>query len=115
MPSIPSTMPQMALSPVYRHAQRVLGAWLEQGHAAARLQAVRVRGALTPLDAVERHRFARWLAWLCVAAESRRIDLGHRLRRLDATLWRAVEAALATLPPTARPAAAAAQPREHRA
>jgi len=112
---MPSTMPQMSLSPVYRHAQRVLGAWLEQGHAAARLQAVRVRSALTPLDAVERHRFARWLAWLCVTAESRRIDLGRRLRYLDATLWRAVQAALATLPPTVRPVASAAGSREHRA
>lgn len=105
------TIPQLSLSPVYRHAQRMLGAWLEQGHATARLHAVRVRAALAPLDPVERHRFARWLAWLCVAAEHRRSDLHGRIRRLDATLHRSVEAAVALLPATARPGAPSAQPR----
>lgn len=112
---MPSTLPQLSLSPVYRHAQRVLGAWLEQGHAAARLHAVRVRAALAPLDPVERHRFARWLAWLCLAAEQRRPGLDGRIRRLDATLHRAVEAARALLPATARPTASAATPRTHSA
>lgn len=106
-----STIPQLSLSPVYRHAQRVLGAWLEQGHAAARLHAVRVRAALAPLDPVERHRFARWLAWLCVTAEQRRSDLDGRIRRLDATLHRSVEAARALLPAMARPVAPAIEPR----
>jgi hypothetical protein len=112
---MPSTVPQLSLSPVYRHAQRVLGAWLEQGHATARLHAVRVRAALAPLDPVERHRFARWLAWLCVAAEHRRSDLDGRIRRLDATLHRAVETARALLPATARPAAPAAGSRSRSA
>ena len=102
-----STIPQLSLSPVYRHAQQVLGAWLEQGHAAARLHAVRVRAALAPLDPVERHRFARWLAWLCVAAEQRRSGLDGRIRRLDGALHRSVESARALLPATARPVAPA--------
>ncbi|MEI7036624.1 hypothetical protein [Fulvimonas yonginensis] len=106
-----SILPQLSLSPVYRHAQRLLGAWLEQGQASARLHAVRVRAALAALDPVERHRFARWLAWLCVAAEYRRVDLGTRIRRLDAALSRAVEAARATLPRSARPLLPATTPR----
>jgi hypothetical protein len=110
-----STVPQLSLSPVYRHAQRVLGAWLEQHHAAARLHAVRVRAALGALDPVEQHRFARWLAWLCVAAQYQRTDLISRVRRLDAALSRAVEAALATLPPSAWPLLSTAEPRVRRA
>ena len=98
-----STMPQLSLSPVYRHAQRLLGAWLEQAPAVALRQAFRVRGALVGLDPVEHHRLARWLAWLCVAATDRRVDLGGRIRLLDASLYRAVSAALATLPRSMRP------------
>ncbi|HEV2621394.1 MAG TPA: hypothetical protein VGU65_04805 [Frateuria sp.] len=112
---MPSTVPQLSLSPVYRHAQRVLGTWLEQGHAVARLHAVRVRAALAPLDPVERHRFARWLAWLCLAAEQRRFDLDGRIRRLDVALHRAVQTARALLPAAARSAAAAAEPRSRSA
>jgi hypothetical protein len=110
-----STMPQLSLSPVYRHAQRVLGAWLEQAPAAARRRAFGVRGALVGLDPVERHRLARWLAWLCVAAQYRRIDLAGRIRLLDGALHRAVAAALGTLPQSARPGVSAARSRSRHA
>jgi hypothetical protein len=110
-----STLPQLSLSPVYRHAQRALGAWLEQDRACARRQALRVRTALAALDAVERHRLVRWLAWLCLAAQHRGADLGERIRRLDAALSRTVEAALATLPPSMHPLVPAAASRVRRA
>lgn len=103
-----STAPQLSLSPVYRHAQRVLGAWLELDRACARRYVLHLRTALAALDAVERHRVVRWLAWLCLASEQRGTDLAQRLRHLDAGLYRSVEAALATLPASMRPSVAAA-------
>lgn len=96
---MPSTIAELTLSSPYRHAQRILAAWLEQGQALARRRAFAVRVALAALTAAERHRMARWLAWLAVAAESRRQPaLLPRIRLLDATLGQAAEDALARLP-----------------
>lgn len=110
-----STMPQLSLSPVYRHVQRMLGAWLEQTPAVARRHALRVRGALVGLDPVEHHRLARWLAWLCVAAQYRRVDLAGRIRFLDGPLHRAVSAALQTLPQSMRAGVSVQRPRSRHA
>lgn len=73
--------------------------WLERGQAGARQAAFAARSALAGLDATERGRLARWLAWLVVAAQSQGEEspLG-RVRRLDITLHQAMEDALARLP-----------------
>jgi len=94
-----STSAELLLSPVYRHAQRTLGDWLEHAQAGARHQAFRTRLALAALDAVDRHRLARWLAWLCLATQLRG-DTGliTRLRRLDANLYQLVAETLSRLP-----------------
>lgn len=96
--------PAPALSPAYREAQRMLSAWLERGQREARRHALAARAALARLDAVERHRLARWLAWWCAAARAREATLQLRLRRLDNALGKAVAAARAQLPPPAVPA-----------
>lgn len=94
-----STIAELSLSGPYRHAQRILAAWLEQGQALARRRAFAVRVALAALSAPERHRLARWLAWLAVAAESRRQPpLLPRIRLLDIPLGQAAEDAFARLP-----------------
>ena len=96
---MPTTIAELVLSAAYRSAQRALSAWLEYGNAAARRRAFAVRAALAALDATERDRLARWLAWLCVAASSHGEDsLSARIRRLDATMHAAMEDALARLP-----------------
>ena len=64
-----------------------MACWLERGQVGARQAAFAARSALAGLDATERGRLARWLAWLAVAAQSRGKEspLG-RVRRLDATM-----------------------------
>ena len=76
-----------------------MASWLERGQVGARQAAFAARSALAGLDATERGRLARWLAWLAVAAQSHgnASPLG-RVRRLDATLHQGVEDALARLP-----------------
>ena len=90
---------ELTLSPVYRHAQRVLSQWIDARHAAARREAFRTRAAVAQLGPADRHRLARWLAWI-VSAErcrgSRRLD--ERLRQLDASLHALMRTTLATLP-----------------
>jgi len=73
--------------------------WLERGPLGARQAAFAARSALAGLDATERSRLARWLAWLTVAAQSQGEEspLG-RVRRLDATLHQTMEDALTRLP-----------------
>ncbi|WP_266171896.1 hypothetical protein [Dyella subtropica] len=94
-----STIAELTLSGPYRHAQRTLAAWLEQGHAVARRRTFATRATLAALNAPERHQLARWLAWLAVAAQSRQQQTPHgRIRRLDASLYQAMENALAHLP-----------------
>ncbi len=94
-----STIAELTLSGPYRHAQRIVAAWLEQGQALARRRAFAVRVALAALNSTERHRLARWLAWLAVAAESRRHPpLLSRIRLLDVALGEAAEDALSRLP-----------------
>ncbi|WP_266183871.1 hypothetical protein [Dyella humicola] len=94
-----TTIAELSLSKVYRHAQRTLATWLERGEVGARHGAFAVRAALVGLDATERSRLARWLAWLCVAARSRGVASPEaRIRRLDATLHQAVQDALQRLP-----------------
>ncbi|MEW5836318.1 MAG: hypothetical protein AB1832_14740 [Pseudomonadota bacterium] len=95
-----TTFTQLALSPVYRHAQRVLSQWHDAGPATVRREAFKARGAFARLDAADRHRLARWLAWIVRAEHcrgSRRLDL--RLRQLDASLHGLMRTTLATLPP----------------
>jgi hypothetical protein len=94
-----STIAELSLSPAYRLAQRAMASWLERGQVGARQAAFAARSALAGLDATERGRLARWLAWLAVAAQShgKASPLG-RVRRLDATLHQGVEDALARLP-----------------
>lgn len=73
--------------------------WLEHGQVGARQAPFAARSALAGLNATERGRLARWLAWLTVAAQSRgeTSPLGQ-VRRLDAALHQTVEDALARLP-----------------
>jgi hypothetical protein len=99
---MPSTIAELVLSPAYRHAQRSLAAWLGQGHGMARRHVFRARTALAALDASERHRMARWLAWLSIATRSQGVkDLGTRVRRLDDALYRMMEDAAGRLPAVA--------------
>ena len=94
-----TTIAELSLSKAYRQAQRVLASWLERGPADARQGVFAVRAALGGLDATERSRMARWLAWLSVAARSRgQASLEGRIHRLDASLHQAVQDALARLP-----------------
>lgn len=94
-----TTIAELTLSPAYRLAQRALAAWLERDHVAARQEAFATRAALAGLDATERSRLARWLAWLSVAARSQGDAVPEgRVRRLDATLHQAMQDALTRLP-----------------
>ena len=94
-----TTIAELSLSPAYRLAQRSVSSWLERGQDGARRAAFAARAALAGLDAVERGRLARWLAWLEVAALSRGEESPQsRVGRLDASLHQAVEDALARLP-----------------
>lgn len=94
-----STTVELHLSAAYRHAQRNLGHWLEQGTTGLRQRAFAVRAALAQLDPVEHHRLARWLAWLCVAAQSRgEANPEARIGRLDPALHRSLLLSLARLP-----------------
>jgi hypothetical protein len=96
---MPTTNAELVLSPAYRQAQRILASWLEQNNRAARRSAFAARAALAGLDAVERSRLARWLAWLCVAAGRRgESALVARIQRLDAGLYGAVGGAMLRLP-----------------
>lgn len=95
-----TTFTQLALSPVYRHAQRMLSQWHDAGPAAVRREAFKARAALARLDPADRHRLARWLAWIVRAEHcrgSRRLD--QRLRQLDASLHGLMRTTLATLLP----------------
>ena len=97
-----TTFTELVLTPVYRQAQRALTQWLEHGHGTARQLAFRARAALAQLDPVERHRMARWLAWMSVAEHSRgRRMLDTRLKQLDGALHHLVQEALQLLPATA--------------
>ena len=94
-----TTIAELSLSPAYRHAQRAMSGWLEHGTARVRQAAFAARAALAGLDAPERGRLARWLAWLEVAARSRGAASPEpRVRRLDASLHRAMQDAMARLP-----------------
>lgn len=94
-----TTAPNNALSPAYRHAQRVMAGWLEDEQADARRARFVLRAAWSALDAAERDRMTRWLAWLSVAAESHDdIQLTTRIQRLDAALAQTVTHAMRTLP-----------------
>jgi len=92
-----TTIAELRLSPAYRTAQRAIAQWLERGY--ARGAAFAVRATLSALDATERSRMARWLAWLQVAAQSRGlVSPAARVQRLDASLHQAMQDALARLP-----------------
>jgi hypothetical protein len=94
-----TTIAELSLSKAYRHAQRALASWLERDPAVARREAFAVRAALGGLDATERSRLARWLAWLSVAARSHgEASAEGRLLRLDVSLHQAVQDALVRLP-----------------
>jgi hypothetical protein len=93
-----ATVAELALSATYREAQRTLSAWLERGQREARRSAFAARASLAGLDATERHRLARWLAWLCMAAGCKGVALQARIRHLDGVLGEATSAALAQLP-----------------
>nr|WP_199042863.1 hypothetical protein [Dyella sp. ASV24] len=94
-----TTIAELSLSPAYRLAQRALALWLEHAAGGARQAAFLARTALSGLDAVERGRIARWLAWLEVAAQSRALaSPAARVQRLDASLHQAMQDALARLP-----------------
>lgn len=93
-----ATTPEMALSAPYRKIQRLLSEWVE-GNRTARRQVFAIRAVVATLDATDKHRLCRWLAWLCVAAGYRGERLLGRIERLDAALGASTEAALAKLPP----------------
>jgi hypothetical protein len=101
---MPTTIAELALSAAYRQAQRALSAWLERGSAEMRRGAFAARAAIAGLDATERHRLARWLAWLCVAARSRGESIQMRIQRLDTALGMTVEEMLSHLPAGIGPA-----------
>lgn len=88
----------MALSAPYRKAQRLLSEWLEGGRTARR-QVFAIRALMPTLDAMDKHRLCRWLAWWCVSAGYRGEWLLGRIERLDSALGESTEAALAQLPP----------------
>ncbi|MBB3227780.1 hypothetical protein FHW69_002412 [Luteibacter sp. Sphag1AF] len=94
-----NTSPELLLSPAYRQAQRALSAWIEQTGTGARQHAFIVRASLGALSATERGSLARWVAWLCVAGESRGdLSLFTRIRRLDTSIQTSVDEALSRLP-----------------
>ncbi|MFC3651814.1 hypothetical protein ACFONN_09685 [Dyella humi] len=87
----------MALSAPYRKIQRLLSEWLEGGRTARR-QVFAIRATIAALDALDRHRLSRWLAWWCVAAAGRGKWMLGRIERLDPALGASTEAALSGLP-----------------
>jgi hypothetical protein len=87
----------MALSAAYRKAQRLLSVWLEGGRTARR-QVFAIRATIARLDALDRHRLSRWLAWWCVAATSQGKRMLGRIDRLDPALGASTELALSQLP-----------------
>jgi hypothetical protein len=88
-------LPEIFLSPAYRHVQRLLAAWLDTGQGSV----FALRAALGALDRVEYDRLSRWLAWSCVAAASHGdARLETRLERLDPRLARTLHAAMDKLP-----------------
>jgi hypothetical protein len=87
----------MALSAAYRKAQRQFSQWLEGGRTARR-QVFAIRTTIAALDAADRHRLSRWLAWWCVAAMGRGGQVLGRIDRLDPMLGASTEAALSMLP-----------------
>jgi len=87
----------MALSAPYRKIQRLLSEWLEDSRTARR-QVFAIRALVPTLDATDKHRLCRWLAWWCVAAGYRGEQLLGRIERLDAALGASTEAALSRLP-----------------
>lgn len=87
----------MALSAAYRKAQRLLSAWLEGGRT-ARGQVFAIRATIARLDASERHRLSRWLAWWCVSAAGQGERMLSRIDRLDPALGASTELALSHLP-----------------
>ncbi|GGA47497.1 hypothetical protein [Dyella nitratireducens] len=87
----------MALSAPYRKIQRLLSQWLE-GSRTARRQVFAIRALVPTLDATDKHRLCRWLAWWCVAAGHRGEWLLGRIERLDSALGASTEAALSQLP-----------------
>jgi hypothetical protein len=93
-----TTIAEITLSETYRNAQRVLADWLEREGTSARRRAFLARAALARLDAVERYRLARWLAWLCMAASVRGESLIGRIKRLDTSLGTTTADAFARLP-----------------
>ena len=92
-----ATIPEMALSDPFRKAQRLLSEWLEGGRTARR-QVFAIRALVPMLDASDKHRLCRWLAWWCVAAGYRGKGLLGRIERLDATLGASTASALSYLP-----------------
>ena len=92
-----ATTPQMALSAPYRKLQRLLSDWLEDGRTARR-QVFAIRALLPALDATDKHRLCRWLAWWCVAAGHRGEWLLGRIERLDPALGAGTAGALSQLP-----------------
>lgn len=96
---VDTTASGFALSPAYRHAQRVLAQWLEHGPAGARRARLVWRTVSARLNTVEHDRLLRWLAWWRVAANSRAdAPLTARLQHLDAVLEQAITHAMRTLP-----------------
>ncbi|WP_233839860.1 hypothetical protein [Dyella sp. 2HG41-7] len=91
------TTPELALSAHYRKAQRLLSAWLDADWTARR-QVFAIRTALAALDATDRHRLTRWLAWWCLAVAGRGEWLLGRIERLDPVLGASTELALSMLP-----------------
>ena len=91
------TTPEMALSAPYRKIQRLLSAWLDEGRTARR-QVFAIRALIPTLDATDKHRLCRWLAWWCVAAGYRGKWLLGRIVRLDPALGASTEVALSQLP-----------------
>ena len=69
------------------------------------------RAAVAGLTAVERHRLARWLAWLCASTGQRGAAPLVRIHHLDGALGDATAAAVARLPGGFAPARSL--PREH--
>lgn len=95
-----ATLPEITLSPAYRHVQRQLAKWLESGRiAAGDSSAFAVRTAIGSLDIAEYDRLSRWLAWVCLAARSHGdATLTARLKQLDLALGSAVRMAMHKLP-----------------
>ncbi|HET8898800.1 MAG TPA: hypothetical protein VFN09_08535 [Rhodanobacteraceae bacterium] len=92
------TTPELTLSNAFKRSQRALARWLEQVPGSP-LNVFRARASLRALDANERGRLVRWLAWQSYAAERNgNPALLARIERLEASLGRAARAARPQLP-----------------